>query len=263
MSETSGLTGHFASVAANLYDILGDHKEALEETGREGSWQRRVSRRRVFYVRGFTTFVEHVLDRSQKSLGELLTDELRNKELKELLRLRTEWLKTPFNWERELHNPKIFSGAQFRAAAREGKKKEAAIFVKGVMVVATCELLTKHIKKDVPDIHTPEHVYDYMRLEPALSTVSGLDSRSQLQRLFDEIPDLASNLRKETKHARNHVFFEIADGHTVTNNLASKVADVLNRHVDRHGNPDGPSTTRFGVELDLDSSQVARSEVIA
>lgn len=170
-------------------------------------WEYQVGDRKSFYVRGLTWFRDRVLSgkRNVTDCGSYIP------QMKELLRGCERWRKLPFPWDEP------FSVRQFIDAASLTRRTTPK-FQKAAEIILLCETIARDIHDRDSTRPSPNDIYDHMRIEPALSYIHGLE-REPLQALRVQEKDL---LRRWTGQGSNEVFYDMADGFTVTHKLAQR-----------------------------------------
>jgi hypothetical protein len=196
---------------------LDDHDvlSLLEVDVTYPGWEHQTGDRLAFYVRGFTWFRDQVLN------GKLHVTDCGSfiPTMKERLTSREGWLvHRAFPWDAP------FSQRQFIDSASR-QRKLTPKFHKGAEIILLCEVITEDINKRDKARPSPHEVYNHMRLEPALSYLHGLD-RTKIGRLSPQEKDL---LRRFTGQRSNEVFFDMADGHTVTHKLALRTREFFTK----------------------------------
>jgi hypothetical protein len=175
-------------------------------------WEYQTGERRAFYVRGFTWFRDCVLSArlNVTDCGSYVP------QMKELLKERKGWLEHRFAWDEH------FSPRQFIDVASPAKRATPK-FSKAAEIILLCETIARDIHRKDSARPDPEAVYAHMRIEPALSYIHGFN-RSVLEPLPAPEKDL---LRRWTGQRSNDVFYGMADGYTVTDQLAHRTRRFL------------------------------------
>jgi hypothetical protein len=178
-------------------------------------WEDETGAQKAFYVRGFTWFRDQVINGRT-----VVTDCKRHiPRMKELIQSRPNWTKHRFNWAEP------FGDRQFIDAASPSKKLTPK-FHKAVEVLVLCEAMAEAMHDEDPSRPEPAAVYRHMRIEPAVSFIHGFD-RALLENLGRD-DDFMPDLRRRTGQKSNAVFFDMADGKTVTHKLAVRTHQILN-----------------------------------
>lgn len=179
-------------------------------------WERRTADKKAFYVRGFTWFRDRVLARhlNVTDCGGYVPV------MKALLAQRPEWRRTSFPWDER------FSPRQFVDSASDVRRLSPK-FHKAAEIILLCEVIATDLHRKYSTNPPPETVYDYMRIEPAVSFVHGLN-RDVVQGLS---PEQGKALRQWTGQPSMTVFFDMADGATVTHKLAVRTLRYFERRV--------------------------------
>jgi hypothetical protein len=179
-------------------------------------WEHETAAQKAFYVRGFTWFRDKVLVNKLN-----ITDcKLHIPKMKEILADRPGWTSTNFNWNED------FGSRQFVDSASP-KNQLTPKFHKAAEVILLCETIAGVHHEESSAFPSPDEVYDRMRIEPAVSFIEGLD-REVMQTLS---PEQLNTLRKWTGQSSNAVFFDMADGKTVTDKLARRTARFFERQL--------------------------------
>lgn len=194
----------------NKNDVLS----LLEVDVTYSGWEHETGDRLAFYVRGFTWFRDHVLT------GKLNVTDCGSyiPSMKERLLTRDGWVNSRFPWDEP------FSKRQFIDTA-SAQRKLTPKFHKAAEIILLCEVIAEDIHQKNPTRPDPDDVYARMRIEPALSYIHGFN-RSKLEQLSSHEKDL---LRRFTGQGSNEVFFDMADGHTVTHKLAVRTREFFSQ----------------------------------
>lgn len=221
-----------------------DVRALLEVDVSYGGWEHGTADMKAFYVRGFTWFKDCVIkDKLQ------LTDCTGFiPHMKERLRSKEAWLSTPFPWD----SP--FGGRQFIDAASV-KLQLTPKFHKAAEIILLCEVIADHFHARDASRPSPTSVYDHMRIEPAVSFIHGfrkdvVDGLSAEERL---------RLRQWTGQPSNDVFYDMADGKTVTHKLAERTLKFFGANVRRIDL--GDADHRFSASRTYNPSKHERVDV--
>lgn len=133
------------------------------------------------------------------------------------VRLRQGWMNLrPFNWTERLSPRQVFDAAN----------KVPLLFPKAAKILLLCEIAaTRHGVQ-------PKRIYERMRVEPAVYRIVDFN-RTTLNQAQSERADILRILTRDCKQENRAVFFDLADGKTVSHRLASNTRVVLLREVPR------------------------------
>jgi hypothetical protein len=128
----------------------------------------------------------------------------------------------PFNWTEP------FGPRQFIDSASP-KKLLTPRFQKAVQVIVLCEATAGAIHSEDPTRPSASDVYNFMRVEAAVSYLPGFD-RAMLDELIAKHGDeFLEDLRRWTGQQDTAVFFDLAEGRTVTHKLVERLHRLLKR----------------------------------
>lgn len=170
-------------------------------------WEHQTAKQKAFYVRGFTWFRDNVLN------GKLnITDcDTYVGEMKTRLQTRSKWLERKLDWQDD------FGARQFINAASPIKRLTPK-FHKAVECLLLCEVIADDLHKRDRSQPTGAAIYDHMTIEAAVSFIHGFH-RGTLDALSDRE---RSALRTATGQQSDSVFYDMAEGKTVTHKLAQR-----------------------------------------
>lgn len=180
-------------------------------------WEHQIANELAFHVRGFTWFRDKVLANFRN-----ITD-LKSyiPQMKTLVAERSMWLALPFEWSGPFSDRQLVDAASLKSEKRTPK------FQKALEILALCEAVAAARTEAIPGSPEPEDVYTFMRIEPAVSYVHGLD-RGVVNELTAEQFRV---LRAWTGQRSNDVFYDMADGKTVTHKLALRTLNYFSKNV--------------------------------
>ena len=196
--------------------ILESYYALLEVDVRSGNWIETGAQVRGYYVRGFTTFRRTVL-RNVYSLQERKYVD----RMAEILRSRDAWQDGTFDWEAP------YAGRQAVNAASPVNPHRLK-FQKAIQAIVLCEAAAE-LKFETVDKGPPTtSVYEFMRIEPAMSFIHGFDKRF-LEVLLSKRPDFLQVTRHLTGQQSLDIFYALAHNHTVTHKLATRIFTIITK----------------------------------
>jgi hypothetical protein len=167
-----------------------------------GYWPDRLKAQKAFRIRGLSWFQENV-QRDLRQLKPLIPALFREVQERPL-------------WRRAFGKIDHFSIAQLVKASNH----EPLLFEKAALSILLLEIAGR--EKDIPS----RDIYEHISINPAVFYVSGFDL-SVWTELPLRGPRILDRLQQETRQQDNHVFHDLAQGKTVSFDLATKVARVL------------------------------------
>jgi hypothetical protein len=217
-------------VGAGIDTIILDPGRLLEVDVRYEGWLHQTAPLKAFYVRGFTWFRERVIPNKI-----MITDipGAHINRMKEIIASRPAWQSLPFDWREK------FGSRQFIDSASP-KILLTPKFQKAVEIIVLCEAAAEAIHARDPSCPPPAEVYSRMRIEPAVSYLHGFD-RSTLENLINTHGDrFLDDMRRWTGQKSATVFYDMADGATVTHKLVIRLHRLLKARYlgGRIGEPD-------------------------
>jgi hypothetical protein len=201
-------------------NALNDFTGLLEHDISYPGWHNETAKNIAFYIRGYTWFKENVLDRIPMNITgckEVLPRQ------KEIILGRTSWKTPHFDWNEKLAPDQIHKAVSFT-------KRKPIQFSKAVEATVVFEAIAELLAAKVPEFD-PLDVYDRIRIEAAVSYINDFDL-VKLEALKKEDPSFFPKLRAHTGQSNNAVFFDMANGNTVTQKLAESVAAFVRPHID-------------------------------
>jgi hypothetical protein len=188
-------------IARDLYAIL-------DQDVTYPGWEHETAENKAFYVRGFSWFRDNVIN------GQINITDVAPfiPQMKSLLKTRTAWMALPFKWD------ETFGDRQFIDAASPHRKLTPK-FQKAVEVIVLCEAIADDMHSRDSSKPSGKVVYDHMRIEAAVSFIRDFD-RTLIKELESKKGDFLRDLRNWTGQGTHNVFYDMADGKSVTHKLA-------------------------------------------
>lgn len=180
-------------------------------------WINETAKRKAFYIRGYTWFQENVLKHIPMNITECRTELPR---AKEILLARKEWNTGQFGWGEKLAANQVHYAVSYQ-------KRQPLLFSKAVEVMVVFEAIAENLSG-----FEPTDIYRHMRIEAAVSYINDF-TVSTLDTMKSRDPAVFDKLRLRTGQESNLVFYDMANGKTVTHKLAVAVRDFV-----RGGFPD-------------------------
>ena len=142
--------------------------------------------------------------------------------MKETLVSRHHWQGQGFDWTESYSLRQFVDAASYR-------RRATLSFQNAVEGIVLCETIAKDICDRGLFPGSGKSVYGHMRIEPAASYINGLTSDLLDNLLRDD--GLAQHLLKYTGQVHLEVFFDMANGRTVTHKLAERTYRFLKSRV--------------------------------
>ncbi len=187
------------------------------------AWLFEMANKRVFYVRGFSWFWEHTkanLTFFQKVHSKPEQSVLDYPQLGDM----SGWRAVDLPWDEKLGWKKAWGATQ------KNGDDSCLSFTKAAMTILLCELYVREIAKSPESAaKSVEDLYEHMSVQPAHSYVHGFD-RSIIDRIRRADDRALEKLKIGTQQKSFDVFYDMADGNTVTHQLACRVRRFIADH---------------------------------
>ena len=199
--------------------VQEDLRALLERNISYSGWEGLTGSKTAFYVRGFTWYRDMVLGPSHFAVTDC--DKYVDA-MKERLRGRTSWHDNSFDWTES------FGPRQFIDAASPNRHFTPK-FHKAVEIIVLAEVIADDLHRRNPSIPDGNEIYEHLRIEPAVSFVHGF-TRGVFEKLTS---GEKHGLRQWTGQPSNDVFYEMGDKKTVTDKLAHRTRNFIEKNVTR------------------------------
>lgn len=199
--------------------VSEDLNALLERDISYSGWEGLTGSKTAFYVRGFTWYRDMVMGPAHFSVTDC---DKYVSDMKIRLLARTSWHDNGFDWSEN------FGPRQFIDAASPNRHFTPK-FHKAVEIIVLAEVIADDLHRRDHAIPNGAEVYEHLRIEPAVSFVHGF-TREAFEKLTAEEK---RGLRQWTGQPGNDVFYEMGDRKTVTDKLAHRTRNFIERNVAR------------------------------
>ncbi len=172
-------------------------------------WIGALGERRAFRVRGFSWFREAV-PLGIAALAPFLP------EVRTTLEARPGWTALSFPWAEPFSLRQVYDAAN----------REPVLFAKAAKTILLCEIAAAANQIDLAEL------YRNMRIESAVYRIADFD-RGRLDQAESEREDILRILVRECAQETGAVFYDLADGKTVSLRLAARTHTILRRELPR------------------------------